>query len=246
MAREASPIRLWKARGRIRPPAPGRRGRRPWRRGFRHRRRRAAFTWIVASRTTSERQACEASATSSAAPAVRQARKVMIAMTTTSARPATESPGMSGALVSNAGSGATARMGSTMGSFMTAPSVEDRQFAVADDQPAGEAELIHELEIMGRDDHRGAEPVEFDEQPEQPARQARIDIAGRLVGEQQFRANDERARDRRALLFAAGKDGRRGVHPVAEADPAQKLDHFRPVAGFLASHRALSGSATFS
>ena len=28
------------------------------------------------------------------------------------------------------------------------------------------------------------------------------------------------------------------MHPIAETDPAQKLDHFGPIARFLASHRA--------
>src|SRR5215813_6957030 len=51
--------------------------------------------------------------------------------------------------------------------------------------------LPHQLMIMGGDDDRGAEPVELDEQPQQPARHLRIDVAGRLVGQQQFRLVDD-------------------------------------------------------
>ncbi len=45
-------------------------------------------------------------------------------------------------------------------------------------------DLLHQAEIVGGDHHRGAEPVELDEQAQQAARERRIDIAGRLVGEQ--------------------------------------------------------------
>ena len=61
---------------------------------------------------------------------------------------------------------------------------------------------------MRGDDDRRPKPVKLDEQPQETSREARIDIAGRLVRQQQFRANDQRASDRRALLFAAGKDRR--------------------------------------
>ncbi len=101
---------------------------------------------------------------------------------------------------------------------------------VADDEASGVAELIHQRQVVGGDDDRGAGFVQFDEQPQQAARQGGIDVAGRLVGEQQLGAHDERAGDRRALLLAAGEHRRQGVHPVAEADPAQELDHFGAIA----------------
>ena len=47
--------------------------------------------------------------------------------------------------------------------------------------------LIHQRDVVGRDDDGGAGLVEFDEQPQQPPRQCRIDVAGRLVGQQQLR-----------------------------------------------------------
>ena len=194
------------------------------------------FTWIVASRNTSERQACEASATGSAEPAVRHPRKVMIAMTTTRARPATKSRGMSGALVLNDGSGSMARTGSTKGSFITAIR-RSRQFAVADHQPSREAELVHKLEIMRRNDNRRAKPVESTNNLRRrrarpgstlPVGSSASNNSGRTI---------QRSGDRRSLFFPAGKDRRDRVHPIAETDPAQKLDHFSPIAKFLPSHR---------
>ena len=181
--------------------------------------------WIVTSRETSPRQSCEAPATRMAPPAVRQARKVMIAMTMTSARPAIELAGTSGmsrlsALsdwMSGAGAGSLRIVGRAHCEF----AIEDLQPPVADDEPTRLAELIHQAEIVRRDDDRRAGLVEFDEQAQQPARKARIDIAGRLVRQQQLRPHDQRARDRRALLFAARQHGGQRVHPLAEADPAQ-------------------------
>jgi hypothetical protein len=56
----------------------------------------SGLIWIVTSREICERHPCEALATSIAPPAVRQDRKVMIAMTETRARPAIELAGTSG------------------------------------------------------------------------------------------------------------------------------------------------------
>ena len=42
----------------------------------------------------------------------------------------------------------------------------------------------------------------------------------------------------RALLFAAGKNRRQRIHPLAEADPFQEVDHLAAVAGFFAAHDA--------
>ena len=109
---------------------------------------------------------------------------------------------------------------------------------VADDQPARVAELVHQRQVVGGDHHRRAGFVQFDEQPEQPAGEAGVDVAGRLVGQQQLGANDQRAGDRRALLLAARQHRRQRVHLVAEADPAQKLDHLGAIARLVAAHHA--------
>ena len=52
---------------------------------------------------------------------------------------------------------------------------------------------------------RGAEPVHLLEQAQQPQRHRVVDIAGRLVGEQQVGPRDDGARDGDALLLATRK-----------------------------------------
>ena len=59
----------------------------------------------------------------------------------------------------------------------------------------------------------------------QPARHLRVDVAGRLVGEQQLRLVDDGAGDGRALLLAAGEHVRVGVHAVAKPHPLQQIGH---------------------
>ncbi len=56
-------------------------------------------------------------------------------------------------------------------------------------------------------------------------RSGRIEVAGRFVTEQELRIVDERARDGRALLLAAGKFS--GIHPalVREPDKVQATRH---------------------
>ena len=51
----------------------------------------------------------------------------------------------------------------------------------------------------------------------------RVEVAGRLVGEQQRRAVDQRPGDRDALLLAAGELRRVVVQPVAQADALEQL-----------------------
>jgi hypothetical protein len=96
--------------------------------------------------------------------------------------------------------------------------------------------LIHQGDIVGRDDHRGAGLVQFDEQPQQSPPQRRIDVAGRLIRQQQLRPRNHRACDCRALLFAAGQDRRQRIHSLAETDPFQEVDDLLAIARFLAAH----------
>src|SRR5688500_6477231 len=63
--------------------------------------------------------------------------------------------------------------------------------------------LIHQGKVVSGDHHRRAEAVQLDEEPQQAAGERRVDIARRLVGEQDSWAGDERAGDRGALLLAA-------------------------------------------
>ena len=53
---------------------------------------------------------------------------------------------------------------------------------------------------------------------------ARVEVAGRLVGEEERRLGDQRARDRDALLLAAGELARLVVETIAEADALERRD----------------------
>ena len=83
--------------------------------------------------------------------------------------------------------------------------------------------LLQQLVIMGRQQNRGAQPVQFNEQVQETSRQRRVDIAGRLVGEQQFRLADYRARDGGTLFFAARQDRRIGASLIGQPHPAQQV-----------------------
>ena len=65
-------------------------------------------------------------------------------------------------------------------------------------------EPLGKADVAGSDQHRRAEPVDPLEDPHEQRCRLLIDMTGRLVGDQQVGAGDERARDRDALLFAAG------------------------------------------
>ena len=56
---------------------------------------------------------------------------------------------------------------------------------------------------------------------------AGVEVSGRLVGEQDQRAVDERARDRHALLLTAGQLGREVLGLLGEADEVEDLRHLR-------------------
>ena len=142
-----------------------------------------------------------------------------------------ESTGTSGALrPSAAGSGARRRALAAR-RFRGAPrcvlrraSLVDVQAAVAEHEAAG-VELVHEAEVVGRDDDRGAEPVELDEQPQQPARQragrrcrsARRRAAGRAG--RSARGRSRRAASRRPRGPAAAHACARRGRPSAAARP---------------------------
>ena len=77
---------------------------------------------------------------------------------------------------------------------------------------------------MGDDDDGDAVlRVELLEHAQHFLARARVQVAGRLVGEDQRRMVDQRARDGHALLLAAGELGGLVVHAVLQADPAQHL-----------------------
>ena len=69
---------------------------------------------------------------------------------------------------------------------------------------------------MRRDEDRAAGVCECNEQLHDLARELRIEIAGRFVGDDQGWPRDNRTRNTDALLFATGQHARR--HPLAPAE----------------------------
>ena len=62
-----------------------------------------------------------------------------------------------------------------------------------------------------------------------------VDVAGRLVGQDQVRPAHNRPGDGQALLLAAGQGCGHGVQLLAQTHPAHQLGHVQTVIGRLAS-----------
>src|SRR5262249_26112541 len=164
-------------------------------------------TWMVISLATSDCHSAAEALTSSTVPVVIEARNVMMATTATSARPWIEARGTIGdRLRALAGSGGRScpRSTSTPRSSVL---LIDVQPSLVQHQPP-RLILVHQANVVGSNDDGGAGLVELDEKAQQTAPERRIDATGRLVREQELRPRDHRARDRRALLLAAGQDRR--------------------------------------
>ena len=79
-----------------------------------------------------------------------------------------------------------------------------------------------DLAVVGHDDHRGARKVGLlVQQLEDLHAGAEVELAGRLVGQQDRVAGGERARDRHALLLAARQLVREMVEPAARGRRAR-------------------------
>src|ERR1700729_1300406 len=164
----------------------------------------AGATWAGMSRPTSACQSLAVLTTSIAAPVVSAARKVMMATTAGSERPAIELDGTIEAEPRGARSSAAVGSISSHGSIMVSIGlVVDMQSSFMQHQ-AARIEFVHQGDIVGGDDHRRARFVELDEQPQQALTEIGIDVSGGLIGEQKLRPGDHRARDCRALFFTAG------------------------------------------
>src|SRR5579871_2761562 len=162
---------------------------------------------MVISLATSDCHSAADALTSSTVPVVIEARNVMIATTATSARPAMEARGTMGARFrARAGTCGRSWARSTSG-LCSSTLLIDVQTPLVQHQPA-RIILIHQRDVVRCNHDRGARLVQFDEEPQEAPAQRRVDIAGRLAGEQQLRPRDHGARDRRALLLAAGQDRR--------------------------------------
>src|SRR5262245_37512465 len=191
--------------------------------------------WIVTSRATADCHSPAAAPISTTPPTVSEARNVMMAITETSARPATESTGPMDVSRRRTCAGvSTGTLSSTsigLASFIVVqPSFVQHQ--------AARIELVHQRDVVGGDDDRGSRLVELDEQPQQALGERRIDVAGRLVGEQELRPADDGACYCRALLLAPREDRRLRVHAVAEPDPVQELADLGAVALLAAAQDA--------
>src|ERR1700681_1526012 len=122
---------------------------------------------MVISLATSDCHSAADALTSSTAPVVMDARKVMMATTATSARPAIEARGTIGdRLRARAGTCGRSCPRSTSGPCSSGVLLIDMQPSLMQHQPPGFI-LIHQRDVMGRDNHRRAGLVQFDEQPQQ-------------------------------------------------------------------------------
>src|SRR5581483_11931586 len=158
-------------------------------------------TWTVISRATADCQSIAAVRTCMTAPTVSEQRNVMIATTATRARPAIVSLGTIG--VSPRGNKPNIRVEvvfrPTMRLSAMAVSIVHVQPSLVQHE-AARVELVHQADIVGCNYDRGAGFVQFHEQSQQPLRQGRVDVAGRLVGQQELRPRNHGACDRSALL----------------------------------------------
>src|SRR5690606_1905285 len=98
----------------------------------------------------------------------------------------------------------------------------DGELAILEKQP-WMLEARQQGLAVGRHHDRRAETVELFEQVHDAHADRLVDIAGRLVRQQQAWLVDHRARDGDALLLAARKQLRTGVDVLLEPDPAQQL-----------------------
>src|SRR5690349_7991281 len=148
-------------------------------------------TWIVISLATSDCHSAADALTSSTAPVVIEARKVMMATTATSARPEIEARGTIGdmirALAGTCGRSCPRSTSTPRSSVL----LIDVQPSLMQHQPL-RLVLVHQADVVGRDDDGGAGFVELDEKAQQAAAKRRVDAAGRLVREQKLRPRDHR------------------------------------------------------
>src|ERR1041384_4796058 len=98
---------------------------------------------------------------------------------------------------------------------------------VADDPPVTElddaAGVLRDVGLVGHQDDGDALLVQRLEQRHHLDRGPAVEVAGRLVRQQNRGAGDQRPRDRDPLLLPAGELARLVVEAVAEADPFQGL-----------------------
>ncbi len=73
-----------------------------------------------------------------------------------------------------------------------------------------------------RDQHDGsARGVQLGQQAEYVGARGRVEVSGRLVGEDQRRVRDQRPSDRHPLLLTAGELAGSVFHPIVQTHPGQ-------------------------
>ena len=82
---------------------------------------------------------------------------------------------------------------------------------------------LEQRAVVRREEHRGPALVDLLEEAEDVDRELRVEVAGGLVGEDERRLADDRARDRDALLLAARQDGRGVLAAPREPDALERL-----------------------
>jgi hypothetical protein len=163
--------------------------------------------WMVISLATSDCHSAADALTSSTAPVVIEARKVMMATTATSARPAIEARGTMGErLRARAGTCGRSSPRSTSGVCSSVLLIDVQPSLMQHEAPR--VVLVHQRDVVGRDDDRSARFVELDEEAQQPPSQRRIDIAGRLVREQQLRPSNAMSWPNRLTRPRVGRSDR--------------------------------------
>src|SRR5580692_12404024 len=126
---------------------------------------------MVISLATSDCHSAADALISNTVPVVIEARNVMMATTATSARPEIEARGTIGdRLRALAGTCGRSRPRSTSGPCSSSILLIDMQPSLMQHQPP-RLILVHQRNVVGRDDDRGAGLVEFDEQPQQASPQ---------------------------------------------------------------------------
>src|SRR5215813_12182691 len=195
---------------------------------------------MVISRDTSDCHSFADPITIATPPLVTAARNVMIATTAASALAAIESRGTiwTSPRISRPGrDGRPRTRAQRLRSVVITRLVIDMDVAIMEDEAAGVV-LVHQGDVVGSDDDRGAGFVQLDEQPQKTLRQLRIHIAGRLIRQQELRPRDHGASDCGALFLAAGEHRRQRPRVLSESDPVQQLGHLFVVTVLFATEDA--------
>src|SRR6516162_1482400 len=124
----------------------------------------AGRTCIVTSRATSDCQSLAAAATSIAVPVANAARKVIMATTALSDRPAIESLGTMAVAPRRAAPSDTRSRSAHDRATASRGSLVDMQSPLVQNQTA-RVVLVHQRDVVGGNDDRGAQAIQLDEQP---------------------------------------------------------------------------------